>query len=113
MSHLGTAAFAVIAFILVLVFVPRAPRVERGDQIGHVFIVLSLGVVSAILLTAIVFGAVLICYLTAKALSFPALCNLLDGLPREWPIGVFIAAYLAHHQRYSAGSTSVSDATRE
>jgi hypothetical protein len=95
MGHLGTAAFAVIAFIIVLVFVPRVPRAARGDQIGHVFIVLTLGVVSAILLTAIVFGAVLICYMTAETLSFPALCNILDGLPREWPIGVFVAAYLA------------------
>ncbi len=94
-GQIGTGIFAVIAFILTLVFIPRTPRTKRDDQIGLVFIVLVTGAISAVLLTATAFGAVLIFCVIAKALSLSGLCNALDGLPREWPIGVFVAIYLA------------------
>jgi hypothetical protein len=48
---LGTLIYALLAFVLVLLFVPRNAKTPRGDQVGLMFVCLVMAPMSAALAT--------------------------------------------------------------
>ena len=90
-----TAIIALIAFLIVILFVPKSDRMERGEQVGLTFVIVAIAPISATLFTAVGFVAFLIVHAIARSLSFSGLSLFLDQIGKEAIIAMFVGSYVA------------------
>jgi hypothetical protein len=90
-----TAIIALIAFLLVKLFVPKTYRMERGQQVALVFVIVAIAPISATLFTSVGLAAFLIVHAIARGLSLSGLSLFLDQMGKEAIIAMFVGTYVA------------------
>ena len=90
-----TAIIALIAFLIVILVVPKSHRMERGEQVGLVFVIVAIAPISATVFTAVGFAAFLIVHAIARGLSFSGLSLFLEQIGKEAIIAMFVGSYVA------------------